>query len=162
MRFYTPAFAKFSIMGRLGNTPELKEVSRNGATVLVANFSLAVNNSYRGADGQQVKKTSWFRFNIRDEKFVKYLQENNWQKGDIISIQGNISIGEYNTEDKKVVNRHYYNPSEIYNLSSTNRHRMNKPGTGAGAENAAKELNLEDIDINLDMDLGGGSSSLPF
>src|SRR3990172_5687796 len=47
-----------TIVGSLGQDPEIRYTPN---AVPVANFTIAVNEVYKGKDGQKVKKTHWFR-----------------------------------------------------------------------------------------------------
>ena len=47
-----------TIVGNLGQDPEIRYTA-NG--VPVASFTVAVNEVYKGKDGQKVKKVHWFR-----------------------------------------------------------------------------------------------------
>jgi single-strand DNA-binding protein len=47
-----------TIVGNLGQDPEIRYTA-NG--VPVASFTVAVNEAYKGKDGQRVKKVHWFR-----------------------------------------------------------------------------------------------------
>jgi single-strand DNA-binding protein len=47
-----------TIVGNLGQDPEIRYTPN---AVPVANFTIAVNEVYKGKDGQKVKKTHWFR-----------------------------------------------------------------------------------------------------
>ncbi|MFH1027046.1 MAG: single-stranded DNA-binding protein [Pseudomonadota bacterium] len=47
-----------TIVGNLGQDPEIRYTPN---AVPIANFTIAVNEVYKGKDGQKVKKTHWFR-----------------------------------------------------------------------------------------------------
>jgi single-strand DNA-binding protein len=47
-----------TLVGNLGQDPEIRYTPN---AVPVANFTIAVNEVYKGKDGQKVKKTHWFR-----------------------------------------------------------------------------------------------------
>ena len=47
-----------TIVGNLGQDPEIRYTARG---VPVASFTVAVNEVYKGKDGQKVKKVHWFR-----------------------------------------------------------------------------------------------------
>jgi single-strand DNA-binding protein len=51
-------YQQITLVGNLGNDPELR-LTPSG--VSVANFSLAVNRTWTGQDGQRQDKTLWFR-----------------------------------------------------------------------------------------------------
>ena len=47
-----------TIVGNLGQDPEIRYTASG---VPVASFTVAVNEVYKGKDGQKVKKVHWFR-----------------------------------------------------------------------------------------------------
>jgi len=47
-----------TIVGNLGQDPEIRYTASG---VPVASFTVAVNEAYKGKDGQKVKKVHWFR-----------------------------------------------------------------------------------------------------
>lgn len=51
-------YQQITLVGNLGNDPELR-LTPSG--VSVANFSVAVNRTWTGQDGQRQDKTLWFR-----------------------------------------------------------------------------------------------------
>lgn len=51
-------FEQVMIIGNLGRDPELKRLD-DGTPV--CNFSVATNRTYKDADGEKVKKTTWWR-----------------------------------------------------------------------------------------------------
>ena len=50
-------FAQITVSGNIGADPEIRDV--NGTKV--ANFSVAVNESYNNKSGEKVEKTHWYR-----------------------------------------------------------------------------------------------------
>lgn len=51
-------FQEITIIGNIGNTPEMRYTPGGQA---VTNFNLATNRKYKGAGGEEVKETVWFR-----------------------------------------------------------------------------------------------------
>ena len=77
---------KASFIGNLGRDPEMRFTPAGKA---VANFSVAVNNQYTGADGQVVKETLWVKavtWGNQAEVTNKYLK-----KGMQVYIEGRIN-----------------------------------------------------------------------
>lgn len=75
---------KVIIVGRLGNTPELKTLSPNN---MVASFSVATSESWV-KDGQKQEKTEWHRIVVwgkQAENCAKYLA-----KGRQVYIEGRL------------------------------------------------------------------------
>jgi single-strand DNA-binding protein len=54
-------FQKLILVGRLGADVEMRYTPNGQA---VANFSIATDRSYRTADGEQVKVTTWFKISV--------------------------------------------------------------------------------------------------
>jgi single-strand DNA-binding protein len=54
-------YHKLILVGRLGADPEMR-FTPNGQAV--ANFSIATDRSYRTAEGEQVKITTWFKISV--------------------------------------------------------------------------------------------------
>ena len=54
-------YQQTTLIGNLGNDPDLR-YTQSGTPV--ASFSLAVNRSWTGSDGQQNDKTTWFRVTV--------------------------------------------------------------------------------------------------
>jgi single-strand DNA-binding protein len=73
------------LIGNLGKEPELRYTS-NGKSVTTLN--VASNRNYKGADGETVKETIWFRVSVWDkqaETVNQYLH-----KGSKVLIEGRL------------------------------------------------------------------------
>ena len=76
-------FQQIILIGNLGNDPELRFTPSG---VAVASFSLAVNRSWTGADGERKDKSTWFRvsvWNKQAETVTQYLH-----KGSKVMVAG--------------------------------------------------------------------------
>lgn len=83
-------YHKISILGNLGNDPELSYFASGKAVV---NMSIATNRAYTAKDGQRVKKTTWFRvsaFGTMAENCEKYLS-----KGALVYVEGRLRADDY-------------------------------------------------------------------
>jgi single-strand DNA-binding protein len=68
-------FQQIILIGNLGSDPELRFTPGG---VAVASFSLAVNRSWTGADGERKDKSTWFRvsvWNKQAETVTQYLHK---------------------------------------------------------------------------------------
>ncbi len=74
-----------SLIGRLGNDPEIKTFGENKT---MAKFSLATNDYYRDAEGKQVKETQWH--NIVAWGKTAELAQKLLSKGKETGIQGKL------------------------------------------------------------------------
>lgn len=78
-------YQQIMLIGNLGNDPEMRYTPSG---VAVASFSLAVNRSWTGQDGQRQDKTTWFRvsvWNKQAETVTQYLS-----KGRLVMVVGEV------------------------------------------------------------------------
>jgi single-strand DNA-binding protein len=78
-------YQQIILIGNLGNDPELRYTASN---VPVASFSLAVNRSWTGQDGERKDKVTWFRvstWNKQAETVNEYLR-----KGSKVMVIGEV------------------------------------------------------------------------
>jgi single-strand DNA-binding protein len=83
-------YQHLTIVGNLGKDAEMRYTP---AGTPVTTFSMATNRAYKGADGQQVKETTWFRVSVfgkTAENLTQYLT-----KGKMVLVEGHL------TPDKK-------------------------------------------------------------
>ncbi len=79
-------FQTIILIGNLGKEPEMR-YTPSGQPVV--SFSLATNRSYKGADGQPVKETTWFRVTAwgkQAETCNQYLH-----KGSKVLVEGRLT-----------------------------------------------------------------------
>lgn len=79
-------YQQIIIVGNLGQDPEMR-FTPSGTPV--ANLNVATNRKYQGADGQQVKETTWFRVSVFGkgaENCQKYLK-----KGSAVLVDGRLT-----------------------------------------------------------------------
>lgn len=80
------------LVGRLTADPELKEVGKDGKVV---NFSLAVQRTYKNADGEY--ETDFIQCNVWNniaENMKEYCK-----KGDLIGVKGALQSSSYEDKD---------------------------------------------------------------
>ena len=85
---------KVILIGRLGNTPELRYTTSNHA---VAELRIAVNRVYTDRSGQRQEKTDWFGVEVWDkqaENAERYLQ-----KGREVYVEGRLATDEWVDKD---------------------------------------------------------------
>lgn len=94
-------FAQITISGNVGQAPEIKEI--NGTKV--ANFSVAVNESYNTKSGEKVEKTHWYPIEAWDGSQGKGLVSNVIEKyltvGTTVLVQGMPMIETYEKDGEK-------------------------------------------------------------
>ena len=89
---------KVSLIGRLGRDPEIRH-TQSGQTV--ANFSLAVDESYK-KDGEKVQRTEWVNVVVWG-KLAENVVSEYMHKGDLTYIEGKLATRKYT--DKNDVER---------------------------------------------------------
>ncbi|MGV8026055.1 MAG: single-stranded DNA-binding protein [Anaerolineaceae bacterium] len=80
------SFHTLVLVGRLGQDPEMRYMPNGQA---VTNFSVATDRSYKNANGEQVKVTTWFRVSVwgkQAESCNQYLN-----KGSMVLIEGTLN-----------------------------------------------------------------------
>lgn len=85
---------KVFLMGNLTRDPELRHTARGAS---VANFSIAVNRSFKGADGEYKKEVAFFNiiaWGKTGENCSKYLA-----KGRPVLVEGRLQNRSYETQD---------------------------------------------------------------
>ena len=126
---------KVTLIGRLGQDPELREVG----TSKVANFSIATDESYTDRSGNKVEKTEWHKivmWNKAAENAQAFLK-----KGSLVYVEGKIETrswendsGEkrYTTEIKSfsfqmLDNKSDQNTRSEYTNETTNPNNIEAP-----------------------------------
>ena len=93
--------AQITVSGNVGQAPEIKEV--NGTKV--ANFSIAVNESYTTKAGEKRENTHWFRCEAWDGSNGKGLVTNVIEKyvaaGTTVFVQGFPMVESYEQDGQK-------------------------------------------------------------
>lgn len=85
---------KVQLIGRLGQTPEVKKLD-SGKTV--ANFSLATSDKYKNAKGELIENTEWHNlvaWGKTAEIIEKYVK-----KGNEIAIEGKLTNRSWEDKD---------------------------------------------------------------
>lgn len=85
---------KVFLMGNLTRDPELRHTAQGTS---VANFSIAVNRSFKGSDGDFKKETNYFNIIVwgkSGENCQKYLS-----KGRPVLVEGRLQNRSYETQD---------------------------------------------------------------
>jgi single-strand DNA-binding protein len=90
------SLARMTLIGNLGRDAELKYTPK-GAAVL--EFSIAVNEKWNDASGQQQERTQWFRVSVwgrQGEALKPFLL-----KGKQVYVEGRFTAREYTDRDGK-------------------------------------------------------------
>ncbi len=86
---------KIQIIGRLGKDPEVK----NTEAGTVANFSVAVSESYKDKNGEKKENTEWF--NVVLWKNLADIAGKYVHKGDIVYIEGKMKTRTWEKDGEK-------------------------------------------------------------
>lgn len=83
------SYHNITIVGNLGRDPEMRYLDSGTA---VCSMNVATNKTYTDKNGQQVKKTCWFRVSV----FGKSAENcNNFlKKGSLVLVEGEMNAGE--------------------------------------------------------------------
>lgn len=131
------SFSKIFLIGNVGSDPTLKQFEGGGK---VAEFSLAVNDSYTDRGGNKVEKTEWYRvsvWNQRADIIMQYVK-----KGGQLFVDGKLTVNTY-TEQTTGKERYVLNvlANDFQLLGSRQTGLDNTsapmPGGGGSARNAS-------------------------
>lgn len=90
------SYNKIILIGHLGSDPQVRTIS---ADKKVADFSLAVSESYTDKNGEKQEKTEWYRVSFWNQKAdvaEKYLK-----KGNQVYVEGRLSVRTYTDKESK-------------------------------------------------------------
>ncbi len=90
---------RVSLIGRLGNDPEVKTFDNNRK---LAKFSLATNDVYKNKNGEKQEETQWHNIVIWGN--LANVVENYLSKGKEVVIEGKLN---YRSYEDKTGNKHY-------------------------------------------------------
>jgi single-strand DNA-binding protein len=117
---------KIFLLGNLTRDPELRHTATGAA---VASFSIAVNRSYKGSDGDFKKEVSYFNIVVwgkTGENCAKYLA-----KGRPVMVEGRLANRSYETQDGQKRNITEIVADNVQFLGSGNR----EDNQGGSADN---------------------------
>jgi single-strand DNA-binding protein len=85
------------IAGRLGADPEIKAI---GQEQRIARLSVATNESWHSADGEPKEVTHWHTIVLFKKQSIEFA-ERNFQKGDLVGIEGALEHRSYEKDGRK-------------------------------------------------------------
>lgn len=85
---------KMMIIGNLGADPELRYTPGGKA---VTDLRVAVNNNQRGADGEWVEETLWFRVSVWEQAAERLAEQ--LRKGNKVYAEGQLRVREFEGRD---------------------------------------------------------------
>jgi single-strand DNA-binding protein len=81
---------KVILIGNLGGDPEVKYLQNDS---VVANFSVATTEKYKGKNGEPIEQTEWFRVEVWDS--LAKIAEQYLRKGNPVYIEGKLRTEKY-------------------------------------------------------------------
>lgn len=85
---------KMMIIGNLGADPELRYTPSGKA---VTDLRVAVNNNQRGADGEWIEETLWFRVSVWEQAAERLAEQ--LRKGNKVYAEGQLRVREFEGRD---------------------------------------------------------------
>ena len=122
---------RIEIIGNLGSDPEQRFTNEG---VSMTSIRVAVNSRRRGADGEQVERTDWFRVRTMGSK-AEYVQR--FTKGQRVLVVGRLEIGEWQTRESETRTSYDIWADDVVNLSP--RDEGGAPRPAGGYASAAAE-----------------------
>jgi single-strand DNA-binding protein len=144
---------RIEIIGNLGSDPEQRFTAEG---VAMTSIRVAVNSRRRGADGEQVERTDWFRARTMGSK-ADYVKR--FTKGQRVLVIGRLEISEWQTREGEPRTSYDIWADDVLNLSpredgargqaepwasSAPNGRPAQP-TGAGASSPSQDEDLDEL-----------------
>ncbi len=117
---------KMMIIGNLGADPELRYTPGGKA---VTELRVAVNNNQRGADGEWVEETLWFRVSVWEQAAERLAEQ--LRKGNKVYAEGQLRVREYESRDGEKRQSLELAFARVVNLE---RRPRDEGGGGGGSE----------------------------
>ena len=118
---------KVILIGNLGSDPEVRYMDGNR---VVANFSLATNETYTDRDGNRVTQTEWHRVEMWDG--LAKIAEKYLRKGKLIYLEGKIKTDKWTDKDghDKYITRIRANTMQMLGGADQSAGPGHQPGHG--------------------------------
>lgn len=129
---------KVILIGNAGKEPELRYLANGTAQ---ATFSLAVNRSLRGPDGEWKQETDWF--NVVAWKELAERLSGTVPKGTQVYVEGRLSIRSWDGADGKKQYRTEVVASQVLTLGK----REQRDGDSGGWGSAGKRESVDADDL---------------
>src|SRR5713101_6173285 len=122
---------RVEIIGNLGSEPEQRFTAEG---VSMASIRVAVNSRRKGADGEQVERTDWFRVRAMGSK-ADYVQR--FTKGQRVLVIGRLEIDEWTTREGEKRTSFDIWADDVVNLSR--RDESAQPLSGEQSAQSARQ-----------------------
>ncbi len=116
---------KMMIIGNLGADPELRYTPGGKA---VTDLRVAVNNNSRGADGEWVEETLWFRVSVWEQAAERLAEQ--LRKGNKVYAEGQLRVREFEGRDGEKRQSLELAFARVVNLERRPREDGAGPGSG--------------------------------
>ena len=119
---------KMMIIGNLGADPELRYTPSGKA---VTDLRVAVNNNQRGADGEWVEETLWFRVSVWEQAAERLAEQ--LRKGNKVFAEGQLRVREFEGRDGEKRQSLELAFARVVNLERRPREEGDGGGYGGGS-----------------------------
>jgi single-strand DNA-binding protein len=123
---------RIEIIGNLGSDPEQRFT---GEGVAMTSIRVAVNSRRRGADGEPVERTDWFRVRTMGSK-AEYVQR--FTKGQRVLVIGRLEISEWQTREGETRTSYDIWADDVVNLSPREEGGAPRPPDGGYSDAPAQ------------------------
>ena len=120
---------KMMIIGNLGADPELRYTPGGKA---VTDLRVAVNNNQRGADGEWVEETLWFRVSVWEQAAERLAEQ--LRKGNKVFAEGQLRVREFEGRDGEKRQSLELAFARVVNLERRPRDEGAGDGSGGGSQ----------------------------
>jgi single-strand DNA-binding protein len=87
---------KIILIGNVGGDPEVRHLESGS---VVANFNLAVNEKYKGKNGEMIEQTDWFRVEVWEGQAK--VVEQYLKKGNPVYVEGRVRMENWTDREGK-------------------------------------------------------------
>lgn len=122
------AFNQLTLVGRVGKDPEIRAMQNSKP---VANFSLAVSESWKDKNGEKQERTEWVNVVCFNEGLCRVI-ENYVKKGSLLLVQGRFQTRDYEKDGVK----HYRSECVLQGFNSTLTMLDSRSGDGGGQQDS--------------------------
>lgn len=147
-------FNRVTLVGNVGNDPELKVVGKND--LHLCNFSVATKESWKDNQGEWQDKTQWHRIKVIGD-FAEGISKR-VQKGDLVLIDGMVEYSSSGEGDEKK----YYTDIKAFKVQRLPKSGGSDSDGGPSANDSSKDVVPNGKQIEVPGDLSEVDDDLPF
>lgn len=131
-------YHKIILVGNLGRDPEMRYTPSGQP---VTSFSVAVDDSYTGNNGERVKRTLWIRVSAWGK--LAETCNNYLAKGKKVLVEGTLTSDQA-TGGPRIWNKQDGTPSASYEVRASTVRFLSSKGEGDGGPGAPTEMDMGD------------------